>query len=252
MQEGRFDSGGRRALACSIGMTIARAGLAVLAVSVFACTPAKRAETPPSTPAASADPARPLPSPLPQVVARVNGRPIALAQILPFAKLALDHVAAGDRERSKPEVLRKTLDSYVERELLLQEALARGIRADSRAVDWAYDQARRGQPDEAAWRAYLAKQGATPESFRAELRIQQTIVALIQEEVRSAPLAEAELRAAYDADPGAFSPPGAKTPAGFEAVRGEVETAVRQAKQGPIAAALVARLRAQARIELLL
>ncbi len=233
-------------------MRIARVGLVLLAAFAAACWQGCRAETPAVTPSASADPERPLPSPVPEVVARVNGRPIALRQILPLAKAALDRVPAAERERRRPAALRMGLDVYVERELLLQEALARGIGADTRAVDWAYDQARRGHPDEAAWAAYLAREGATPQSFRAELRIQHTISALIQEELLKEPIAADEVRAAYDANPLSFAPAGAQTPPAFDAVRGEVETALRRAKQGPLAAALVARLRAKARIELLL
>jgi hypothetical protein len=233
-------------------MTIARAGLALLAVSALACSQGKPSGSAPATPTPSADPARPLPSPVPEVVARVNGQPIALQQILPLAKAALDSVPTSKRDKSMPLVLRNSLDIYVERELLLQEALARGISADTRAVDWAYDQARRGHPDEAAWAAFLEKQGGTPQSFRAELRIQKTIAALLEQEVRTAPISADEVRAAYDANPLSFGPPGARTPAPFESVRDAVEKAVREAKKEEIVIALVVRLRSQARIELLL
>jgi hypothetical protein len=233
-------------------MTIARAGLAVLVLAALACSQGKPSGTPPATPTPNADRARPLPSPVPAVVARVNGRPIALQQILQLAKAALDSVSVSQRDKKMPLVLRNSLDIYVERELLLQEALARGISADTRAVDWAYDQARRGYPDEAAWADFLVKQGSTPQSFRAELRIQQTIAALMEQEVRSAPIPADEVRAAYDANPLSFGPPGARTPAPFESVRDEVEKAVRRAKEKEIVVALVLRLRSKARIELLL
>jgi hypothetical protein len=233
-------------------MTIARAGLVLLVVSAFACSQGKVSPTPQATPTPRLDPARPLPSPVPEVVARVNGRPISLQQILPLTKAALDRISTAERDKSLPLVLRNSLDIYVERELLLQEALARGITAETRAVDWAYDQARRDLPDEAAWVAFLTKQGGTPESFRAELRIQQTIAALLEQEVRATPIPADEVRAAYDATPLEFGPPGARTAAPFELVRDEVEKAVRQAKKREIVVALVVRLRSKARIELLL
>ncbi len=195
-------------------MTIARVGLVLLAATAFACSRGKLSETPPATPTATpnADPARPLPSPLPEVVARVNGRPIALQQILPLAKAAFGKLSRSEQEKSLPLVLRNSLDIYVERELLLQEALARGISADTSAVDWAYDQARRDHPGEAAWMAFLQKQGSTPESFRAELRVQKTIAALIEQEVRTAPIPAQDVRAAYDENPFDFGPAGARTP----------------------------------------
>src|SRR5262245_15755053 len=73
------------------------------------------------------DPARPLPLPLPDVVARVNGQPVLIGQILPIAKSTLDKWQGAEREQHKPEALRGALDRFIDRELLLQEALARGI-----------------------------------------------------------------------------------------------------------------------------
>ena len=196
-------------------MSVTRAAVTALALSLAACSRS------PGGPAASASPAapdRPLPSPVPEIVARVNGQPIRIRQILPMAKAELDRVSVADRDRKKPEVLRRALQRYVDRELLLQEALARGVEADSREVDWAYDQMRREHADEAAWEEFLAGQGMDPQSFRVELRSQHTVAALLDQEVREA------------------SSGGATGPRARE----EIE------------AALLARLRAKARIELLL
>jgi hypothetical protein len=197
-------------------MSAIRAALAILVLLPAACS---RAPSPaPSPSSAAADPSRPLPSPVPDVVARVNGQPIRIHQILPMAKAELDRVSVADRDRKKPEVLRHALQQYVDRELLLQEALARGVEVDSREVDWAYDQMRREHADEAAWEEFLAGQGMDPQSLRAELRSQRTVAALLDLEAREA------------------SSGGATGPR----TREEIE------------AALLARLRAKARIELLL
>jgi len=197
-------------------MSATRAALALLVLLPAACSRGPSAAPSPSS--AAADTSRPLPSPVPDVVARVNGQPIRIRQILPMAKAELDRVSVADRDRKKPEVLRHALQRYVDRELLLQEALARGVGADSREVDWAYDQMRREHADEAAWEEFLAGQGMDPQSFRAELRSQHTVAALLDQEVREA------------------SSGGATGPRARE----EIE------------AALLARLRAKARIELLL
>ncbi len=177
-------------------------------------------------PAASAsdaalDPARPLPSPLPQVVARVNGEPIRIYQILPMAKAELDRVSVAQRDKKEPEVVRHALQQYIDRELLLQEALARGIQADSADVDWNYDQLRREHPDDSAWRDFLAQQGMDQQSFRAELRAQRTVAAMLDQELE-------------------------------KALGGQADEAVRRQKQAEVQQALVARLRAKARIELFL
>ena len=197
-------------------MDTTRAAVALLVLLPTACSRGPA----PSSSSAAADPARPLPSPVPEVVARVNGQPIRIQQILPMAKAELDRVSVADRDRKKPEVLRHALQRYVDRELLVQEALARGVEADSRDVDWAYDQMRREHPDEKAWEEFLAGQGMDPKTFRTELRTQQTVAALLeQEHAREAARSEAADR---------------------PRTREELE------------AALLARLRAKARIELLL
>jgi len=175
----------------------------------------------PSPSSATLDPARPLPSPVPDVVARVNGQPILIQQILPMAKAELDRVSVATRDRKKPEVLRHALQEYVDRELLVQEALARGIEADSREVDWDYDQMRREHADDKAWEDFLAEQGMDARSFRAELRTQHTVAALLDQELR-------------------------------RALGGEADDELRRQKQAEVRDALLARLRAKARIELFL
>jgi len=188
-------------------MTKARRSAALLALALAACSrPGAAPSASPSPPlAAEADPGRPLPSPVPEIVARVNGEPVRIQQILPLAKAELDRVSVAERDRRKPEVIRKALAQYVDRELLLQEALARGVAAESRAVDGDYDQMRREHPDEEAWSAFLAGQGMDPQSFRLELRARHVVDALVgqeaarrsvePDEARKALLAELRARA---------------------------------------------------------
>lgn len=160
-------------------------GLAApLALAFAACSRpgAAPSASPSPRPAAEADPSRPLPSPVPEIVARVNGEPVRIEQVLPLAKAELDRVSVAERDRRKPEVIRKALAQYVDRELLLQEALARGVAADSRAVDWDYDQMRREHASEETWSAFLAGQGMDPQSFRLELRTRHLVAALVEQE----------------------------------------------------------------------
>jgi hypothetical protein len=98
----------------------------------------------------------------------VNGQSIHLHQILPLAKSELDRASLAERDRKKPEALRSALRQYVDRELLLQEAFARGVQADAREVEWPTTRcggARRHQ----AWSEFLAQQGLDPQSLRTEL-----------------------------------------------------------------------------------
>jgi len=232
-------------------MTATRASLALLLL-LAACSGAKAPDASSVAASPTPDPARPLPLPLPDVVARVNGQEIGIRQILPLAKSLLDRVSVSERERRKPEAVRQALDEYVARELLLQEALARGIAADTRGVERNYDQMRREHPKETDWSHFLSEQGMDPQSLKAELRVQHTVSALVAQELLSWPVPESEARAAFEANPRSFGPPGAEEAPSFESVRSEVEAAVRRLKAGEIRAALVERLRARAKIELYL
>jgi hypothetical protein len=235
-------------------MLPARVALAFAVSLTLACSagrgPGAAAASP--SPALSADPARPLPSPVPEVVARVNGEAIHLGQLLPMAKAELDRVSLSQRDRMKPQVLRHALDRYIERELLVQEALAQGVTADTRAVDRAYDKLRGEHADESDWQDFLARQGLAAESLKAELRVQHTVSALVEREARALPVSEEEARALWASNPRNFAAEGSSEIPDFEAVRPAVEALARQARLEEIRAALTARLRAKARIEIFL
>jgi parvulin-like peptidyl-prolyl isomerase len=131
------------------------------------------------------------------VVARVNGRPVYMRDLVPLAKPELDK--ANDREKARPAILRAAVERYVGRELLFQEALARGLRADDEVVEQAYNQARLRYPDENDWVNALAVQGFDPASFRTELRIQAVLARLAEEEARKiSPVSEEEAEAYYE------------------------------------------------------
>lgn len=175
------------------------AGPTALLACALACSPtadAPRAAASASpSPGGASDLSRPLPSPVPDVVARVNGRAIRLAQVLPAARSELRRPSVADAEHRKAEALRRALQQCVERELLVQEALARGIEAEARQVDWAYDQLRREYRDDAAWEAFLAGEGFDALSFRGELRLQQTVSALLDREAQARNVTRDEARA---------------------------------------------------------
>jgi hypothetical protein len=225
---------------------------AVVLALLTACSrgPGRAAVAPSPYPTDDASLLRPLPSPLPDVIARVNGEPIRVEQVLPMAKKDLDERPAEEIAKRKPLALRRALLKYVDRELLVQEALARGVTADTRRVDWAYDQLRREHPDDAEWAAFLLKQGLDPQRFRTELRVQQTVAALVDDELDKTPVTDAEARTAYDRNPTLFSPVGPNGPAPFESVKDAVVAAVRETRRPATIEALLARLHATGRIEI--
>jgi peptidyl-prolyl cis-trans isomerase C len=141
-----------------------------------------------STPSASPSPgenSRPLPSPLPDVAAYVNGQAIPIAMV----RLAAQRAKTVTPEQ-QPDAYRQALEFLIEREILFQEALIRRIRPDDRIVERLYDQERTKYKDEREFRAALAAQGLTPARFRLEIMAQQTVRALmLQEEAKVPPSA---------------------------------------------------------------
>lgn len=191
-----------------------RPGLWVLSLLlvVGACRQAPPPAASPSGGDGTAAATRPLPNPLPEVVARVNGQPIK-ARLLQFVANE-GRLLQGLSEEQRAAAYRKTLGSLIERELLLQEALARGQRADDRAVESAYDQLRGQYADEDAWRASLARQGLDEGGFRFEVRARMTVQAMVNAEAAKQPaVSAAEARAYYDAHAAEFETGNVATPA---------------------------------------
>ncbi len=150
---------------------------------------------------AAATPAA-LPSPLPEVAARVNGEPIATLSVMILARQGL---GAKPTLEEVPPVARRALDQLVVRELLFQEALRRGVEADPRQLEQSYNVSRVPFREEAAWTAFLKDQAMTDESFRRELRVKLTVEALVTSLVAALPQPpEPELRAVFEAEREAF------------------------------------------------
>jgi hypothetical protein len=232
--------------------TLFLASAAAALAAVAGCSPAAGTSTaaPSPYPTDEASLSRPLPVPFPDVIARVNGQPVRAEQVMPMAKKDLDDQTAEDIQKGKPRALRRALLRYVDRELLVQEAIARGISADTRRVDWTYDQLRSEHPDDAEWATFLRKQGLDAQRFKTELRLQQTVVALVDSELLKTPVTDEEARDVYLKDPAAFGPAGADGPPAFEAVKDAVVAAVREGRRPATLETLLAGLRAKGRVEI--
>lgn len=215
------------------------------------------APPPPSpTPAPSATPAdlmRPLPSPLPAVAGRVNGEDIPIRNV---AIMVEESIQLGRlEEKRRNELYRLALDQLIRRELLLQEAGARGVKADDLQVQRAYDGMRGQHKDEAAWNEFLRRRGLDDNALRAELRVRHTVQALLEREARERPLSatDEEARALYDATGASQfggaggASPGVKPP--FEQVKEQARQEVVRRKHLEAAERYVESLKARAKIE---
>jgi peptidyl-prolyl cis-trans isomerase C len=157
------------------------AGGATLALA--ACSGGDRTPIPPpatTQPGAAPeiDGRTPLPSPLPDIAARVNGQAIGTRAVRLLAEEGLQKETSREQEAL---VYRRALQQLVVRELLFQEALRRRITADEARLEQAYNEARVQYRDDAAWAAMLAQKGVDAQFFRTELRVQHTVKALLDQ-----------------------------------------------------------------------
>ena len=183
---------------------------------------------------------------MPGILGRVNGQPIGARQIAPLAKKLLDK--SKDPDSARPGVIRQALRDYIDRELLFQEALARGVKADDGTVRLLYDQARVDHPDDKDWASYLGRLGFDPQSYKDEIRVQATVNALLRRVGEEMKVTDAEARSRYDAAPSAFPPPEGME-AGFDSVKEQVKATLIEDKRASLVGDLVRTLRARARIE---
>ena len=189
------------------------------------------------------DTTTPLKDPLPMVAARVNGHEIPTSQVVAAAETALRQGAV----KEKILAYRQALNQYVVRELLLEEALRRGLAPDAAAVERAYDDARVAFKDDALWLEELKKQGLTARGFREELRAKQTVSLLLSEEAEKVKEpTDSELREVYAKLPEQQA--GRAKPA-FEEFQGSLREQLWRTRREGHMQALVNRLRGRARIE---
>ena len=190
------------AMACS-GDRAAERAPAAAAASPAPPAPAGSPVSDPGAPP-EIDRVTPLPSPLPEIAARVDGQPIPLRTV---RMLAEQSVPPGTPPPApQPGTYRQALQQAIIRELLFQEALRRNIAADDAKVEQAYNEARVRFKDDKDWAAVLSAQGLDPQSFRAQLRVQHTIQTLLQQvgDQAHAQATEQEAMAFYQSHPAVF------------------------------------------------
>jgi parvulin-like peptidyl-prolyl isomerase len=84
--------------------------------------------------------------------------------------------------------------------------MARGVAADTKQVENVYDRVHAGFKDEKRFEESLADQGLDPQSYKQELRVQETVNALLAKVGATVTVTDGEARAFFDAHPRAFDP----------------------------------------------
>jgi peptidyl-prolyl cis-trans isomerase C len=155
-------------------------------------------------PRAEDDANRPLPQPLPEVAARVNGHAIPLKTVSWMVEVALQSGKVPPGRRSA--AYRQTLDQLVMRELITQEARSRKIAPDETVVERDYKQVRAQFKREQEWARFLSSSGFDAASFRTELRTRNLVDTVMRQEAEKLPavVSDANAKAFYDQNPTLF------------------------------------------------
>ena len=181
----------------------------------------------------------PLPDPLPDVAAMVNGSAIATSQVRAAAEKRLAALGAGEDRKI---AYRTTMHQYITRQLLYQEAERRGLLPDDEALAKAEVAERERHGDAAALAAWLEGEGIADEGLRAELRIRLAVVALAAAMTADAKVSDQEAREHHRQYPKEF-------PGKFEDVAEKVKAHLTPQKEQQVVEGLITRLRKEATIE---
>ena len=164
----------------------------VLAVSTLA------QEAPPAAPA------RPEPKPLPDVVARVNGRDVLKEELIDQLRIMRSEAmrVSGQDLVQDPQFLAAALSSLIDEILLVEDSLQRGAGATPAEIDQAIAKMRAGFADDAAFEQALARQGGDREALRRQLRESISVDKVISTEIAPAlrQVTDAEKRGFYDSN----------------------------------------------------
>jgi hypothetical protein len=226
-----------------------RAAALLALCAALACSREPRTPAASPSPAAAMPKASPLtvPDPLPEVIAKVNGTPIPLRS----ARIIVDEALKGLTPTPPQRALEyhRAMERLIARELLRQEAAARGLAPDPAAVERVRKQIRSQHPDDAAYLAFLARMGLDEKAFAEELGVRNVVEKIVKQEAEKVPSAipEEQAREYYAANRAQFETGGRPLP--FEDVRGRIQEEVAIIRRQEALNALLARLRSEARIE---
>ena len=181
---------------------------ALLLAPAGACNQAGEPE--PSAPPAgdeapeAAEPAKPVPAELPDVLARVNGEDVTktdLDTLLRNMELSQGPVPAERRD----EVLRGALDRLITYTVLQQEAKARNVTVPDSDVDERLNAMRSQFPKEEDFRKALEERGLSVDRLRNDARVDMVITKMLDAEVAAAePATDEEARKFYEENPEKF------------------------------------------------
>ena len=159
--------------------------------------PAIQATLPPPV-AASSTPIPPTPTPTEPLAAQVNGQPITLAAFeREMARYAAGQTAAGAPAADPAAATTQVLDALIDRELILQAAVAEGVVVTDDAVETRLAELQAVYATPAEFDAWLASVGYTIEEFRAALAAELVTGEMVARLTAGVPDTAEHVRARY-------------------------------------------------------
>jgi peptidyl-prolyl cis-trans isomerase C len=160
--------------------------------------------TPAAEPAAKAEPPKPFPAQLPDVLARVDGEEVKKTDfdlLIKNMELGRGPVPAEKRD----EVFRGMLDRLITYKVLQHEAAKRNISATDVEVEDRLKGLRAQFPNDDEFKKALAARNMSEDRLRADSRVEIAIGKLLEIEAASlAEVTDADAKAFYDKNPDKF------------------------------------------------
>jgi peptidyl-prolyl cis-trans isomerase C len=185
----------------------------ILALAACSKTPAGDASTAPAgasaqTPAAAADPIKPLPEKLPEVLARVNGESVTRAEVEEYVRNVEGRAGGPLPADQRDRVYRGVIDQIVGYKLLLQEAKARKVAVPEAEVDARVEQIKKQFPSEDLFMQTLIDRKMTLDQIKEDTREGMAIARLIEDQIAAKTAVTPEqVEAFYKNNPDQFKQP---------------------------------------------
>ncbi|MEQ1758892.1 MAG: peptidylprolyl isomerase [Vicinamibacterales bacterium] len=161
-----------------IGLTFVACSKASTSASVNASTPGTAAAGD-----AAQEAVKPVPTELPEVIARVNGENITRTQFEQAVQTVERQNGASVPPDQRDRVYRGVLEQLISFRLLIQETKARNLTVADAEVDARMAQIKGQFPSEEAFTQTLAQQKMTPEQLKADARSEMLVTKMLQTEV---------------------------------------------------------------------
>jgi peptidyl-prolyl cis-trans isomerase C len=151
--------------------------------------------------AAAAPEQQPLaPEKIPAVVAKVNGTPIAKADLIKMADQI--HAQMAPNQPQTADFYRKVLDQLVSNELLLEEAKAAGITASDEEVNKQVSELKGRFPSPEKYQEELKKEGLSEADLAKQAREAFVLQKLVETKVvNDVKVTDQDVKAFYDKNP---------------------------------------------------